>query len=670
LVLVLLTASHLAHAQDGAPAGEWHTWGGDSGFTRYSPLDQIDRDNARHLAIAWRWPSLPFFDGPDHNDQATPIFVDGVLYVATGRYGVAAIDPARGESLWTWEPPDPRRLRHVVARALAFWRDPESGAIRLLYVTGDGRLVALDAAKGAPIRAFGEDGIVDLRIGLVDGDVVSSVGSTSPPIVVGDVVVVQVTTTIRAPNRKATPGHVRGFDVRTGEQRWIFHTVPRGGENGEPGELGSETWLEESWRIAGNAGVWTMMSADPELGLVYLPVETSNNDFYGEHRPGDNLFAESLVALEAATGKRRWHFQVVHHGIWDYDPPAAPVLADLEIADGVDVRPVQAVVLVTKQGFAFVFDRATGEPVWPIEERPVPQSDVPGERTSPTQPFPTKPPPFEKQGFGEDDLLDFTPELRAEALAIVSQWRMGPLYTPPSLVGGPSLVVEDPPEGAPGNRGTLMLPGFGGGANWGGASLDPETGVLYVPSITRSSGGALAPPEDPSRSDYRYLGVDRGGPEGPRGLPIEKPPWSRITAIDLNRGEILWQVPNGRAPRQVREHPDLQGLGLDFSRMGQMGTASALVTRTLVFVGEGGGLVGLGNAPDTHFLRAYDKQTGEVLAEIEVPAQVASAPMTFETDGRQMIVFASSHREHPGELVALALPEPTSSPTTTQDAPP
>jgi quinoprotein glucose dehydrogenase len=621
------------HGQSGAEDGEWATWGGDSGYTRYSPLSQIDATNVERLRIVWRWRSLPFFDRVDHNYQATPIFFDGTLYAPTGSFGVAAIDAASGATLWLWQPPDAKRLRHVAGRGLSLWRDPESGAERLLYATGDGRLVALGAADGQPIADFGVAGLVDLSEGLTDDGAAASVGSTSPPVVVGDTVVVQITTTIRAPNRRAVPGHVRGYDVRTGERRWIFHTVPRAGQ------FGSDTWERDSWRIAGNTGVWSMMSADPDLGAVYLPVETSNNDFYGEHRPGDNLFAESLVSLDAATGRRRWHYQLVHHGIWDYDPPAAPVLADVTI----DGRPRRIVVQVTKHGFAFVFDRVTGEPIWPIEERPVPQSDVPGEATSPTQPFPSKPPAFERQGFSTDDLLDFTPELRAEALEIASRWRAGPLFTPPSL------VVEG------GNQGTIMLPGFGGGANWGGAALDAETGVLYVPSLSRTSGGALAPPEDPARSDYRYLGVNRGGPRGPRGLPIVKPPWSRITAIDLRRGEILWQVPNGRAPKQIREHPDLQGLGLDFSRMGQAGSASALVTSTLLFVGEGGGLVGQSMAPEPHFLRAYDKRTGHVLGEIEVPAQVSSAPMTFMVAGRQLIVLASSHREHAGELVALAL---------------
>ncbi len=640
--LVALTLGLVAPsgAQRGAPPGAWHTWGGDSGFTRYSPLTQIDRTNVGDLEVVWRWKSLPFFDRPDDNYQATPILVNGRLYAPSGSYGVAALDPAEGTPLWTWQPPSPQRLRHVAGRAVAFWRDPETGRTRLLLVTGDGRLVALHADRGRPVTSFGEGGFVDLGAGLEGGRSVS-VGSTSPPAVVGDTVVVQVTTTIRAPRRKATPGHVRGFDVRTGALRWTFHTVPRAGEPG------SETWEGESWRIAGNTGVWSMMSADQELGLVYLPVETSNNDFYGEHRPGDNLYAESLVALEAATGRKRWHFQIVHHGIWDYDLPAAPVLADV----AVDGRDIEAVVQVTKQGFAFVFDRRTGEPVWPIEERVVPQSDVPGEKTSRTQPFPTKPPPFERQGFGESDVIDFTPELRAEALKTLSQWRTGPLYTPPSvrIEGG---------SGSRANLGTVLMPGFGGGANWGGAAFDPETGVLYVPSLSQSSGGALEPPPDPSRSDYRYLGVDRGGPRGPRGLPLEKPPWSRITAIDLRTGTILWQVPNGRAPKQVREHPDLQGLGLDFSHMGQVGTASALVTKTLLFVGEGGGLVGRAMEPEPHFLRAYDKATGEVLAAVELPAQVSAAPMTYEVAGQQILVVASSHREHAGELVALALPTP------------
>jgi quinoprotein glucose dehydrogenase len=622
-----------ALAQQGMRNGEWHSWGGDLGSTRYSSLDQIDATNAKKLTIAWRWKALPTQNGPDTNYQQTPIIVDGVLYVSTGVHQAAAIDPATGKTLWVFTP-EPKDLStgrpgNPSGRGLAYWTDGKEK--RLFRNTLDGRLISIDPKTGRADPKFGKNGAVYLREELTERDV-PVLGSTSPPIVVGDVVIAQTVPEVYAPNKEATPGHIRGYDVRTGKRLWTFHTIP------QAGEFGVETWENDSWKYNGNTGVWTMMSADPELGYVYLPVETPSHDFYGGHRLGDNLFAESIVCLDAKTGKRVWHYQIVHHGVWDYDLPAAPILGDI-VVDG---KQIKAVTVLTKQGFAFVFDRVTGQPVWPIEERPVPQSDVPGERLSPTQPFPTKPAPYEPLGYSEDGLIDFTPELRKEAIEIASKYVRGPMYTPPTRVipGG--------------TQGTWVQPGYGGGANWNGGAFDPETGYLYVPTKNQPMIAALTP-ADPKLTNHDYIRAPTQTVQGPRGLPIVRPPWSKITATDMNTGEHVWWRAIGPAPDYVRNHPDLQGLGLDFSNMGYPSIRpSPLVTKTLLFLGDSGALSG---DPGGNMLRAYSKKTGAVVAEIELPSKSTGAPMTYMHRGKQYIVIAVSTREHPAELVALALPD-------------
>ncbi len=626
-------------AQRGAEEGEWRYYGGDAGSTRYAPLGQIDRDNVASLEIAWRWQAANFGPAPEYNYRTTPLMVDGVLYATAGyRRTVAAIDAGTGETLWTYRLDEEGRAapRRNSGRGVAWWESAGAGP-RIFFVTPGFQLVALDPATGRAIPDFGDGGVVELRLGLGrELDLVRApIGSSSPPIVVGDVVVVgsALPSGSAPPAPEMPPGHVRGYDAVTGELRWTFHTIP------QPGEYGNETWEDGSWEYTGNAAVWTALSADPELGLVYLPVELGTGDYYGGHRPGDNLFSQSIVALDAATGERAWHFQTVHHGIWDYDPPAAPVLADLTV----DGREIPAVALITKQTFTFVFDRRTGEPVWPIEERPVPQTDVPGERTAPTQPFPTRPPPYDRQGVDPDDLIDFTPELRAEAEEILAQLHHGPLYTPPTR----------PMEG--GTQGTLMVPGSLGGANWPGGALDPESGYLYVQSATAPSVISLSPEPDISTMDYIRGGglrLRQGG--GPQGLPLFKPPWGRLTAIDLQAGEIAWQVPNGDAPDYVKEHPALEGI--DVGRTGRPDRGGLLVTRTLLFAGEGGGMFAAFGSGGNMF-RAHDKVTGEIVAEIELPANQTGLPMTYMHEGRQYIVVAVGARRHPSELVALALPE-------------
>lgn len=642
--------------QQGAVGGEWRHYGGGPGNTRYAPLDQIDRTNVGSLQVAWRWKAANFGPAPEFNYRTTPLMVGGVLYATAGyRRVVAAIDAGTGETLWTYrlDEGDRSAPRRNSGRGVAYWEpgrgegggggtgtdrgsDPVTGP-RIFLVTPGFRLVALDAATGRPVEDFGEGGVVDLRLELgreVDLER-APIGSSSPPAVAGNVVVVgsALPSGGAPPSPEMPPGHVRGYDAFTGERLWTFHTIP------QPGEFGHETWEDGSWAYTGNAAVWTAISVDPALGLVYLPVEAGTGDYYGGHRPGDNLFSQSLVALDAATGERAWHYQTVHHGIWDYDPPAAPVLADL-VVEG---QPVPAVAQITKQTFTFVLDRRTGEPVWPVEERPVPQTDVPGERTSPTQPFPTKPPPFDRQGVDPAELIDFTPELRAEAEEILAQLRWGPLYTPPS-------VAEES-----GTQGTLMVPGSLGGANWPGGAFDPRSGYLFVQSATHPSVISLV--RDPELSSMNYvrgggLRLRRGG--GPQGLPLFRPPWGRITAIDLNAGEIAWQVPNGDAPDYVREHPALAGV--DVGKTGRQDRGGLLVTRTLLFAGEGGGMYAA-QGSGGRMLRAHDKFTGEVVAEIELPANQTGLPMTYMHRGRQFVVVAVGARQRPGELVALTLPE-------------
>jgi quinoprotein glucose dehydrogenase len=628
MALSLGISASLAAGQHGAADGQWPSYGGDLGSTKYAPLGQIDESNVSRLSIAWQWnapddvlggedPSLR--PGPF---KATPLMVDGVLYIRTGLSIVAAIDAASGEELWVFDPLSHEMGRPVNlgfnTRGLAHWQGDGEG--RIFVATGDSHLWAVDAATGKAITSFGQEGRIDLTEGLRRPVPRAAYTVMSPPLVIDDVVVVGSAINDVPMRSLAPPGDVRAFDVRTGEQRWIFHTVP------QPGEFGNETWEDGSWEYTGNTNVWTMMSADPELGLVYLPISTPTNDWYGGHRPGDNLFAESLVAVEAATGERVWHFQVVRHGLWDYDLPAAPTLVDVTV----DGRPIRAVAQITKQGFVFVFDRATGEPVWPIEDRPVAASTVPGERASPTQPFPTRPAPFERQGVSRDDLIDFTPELRAEAERILEQYDYGDLYHPPSL------------------QPTINLPGWMGGGNWFGASADPETGVLYVPSRTAPIVVQLVEP-DPARSDFRYV---RGGPQavgGPQGLPLFKPPHAQITAIDLNTGEHLWQVPLGDGIRQ-------RVIDLGIPDPGPLGGGSftgPVLTSTLLFIGHTGPRDGAGGPADGALI-ALDKQTGRTIHSVDLPASPNGTPMTYMANGRQFIVVAVGGGQET-TLVALTL---------------
>lgn len=624
-----------AIAQHGAVNGEWRWYGGDAGGTKYSPLDQINATNVKQLQIVWRWKSENFGPRPDFNWQATPLMIGGSLYFTAGtRRAAVAVDAATGETLWTYRFDEGVRGAQAPRtnnRGLAYWSDGASDS-RIILISPGYHLIALNATTGRPIPGFGTDGVVDLWEGLDRKVEPNQIGSSSPAMIVGDVAVVggALLSGTAPKSKNNVPGYVRGYDVRSGKLLWTFHTVPRANE------YGNDSWGDDSWQYTGNTAVWAPMSADLELGYVYLPVETPTGDYYGGHRPGDNLFGDSLVCLDAKTGRRIWHYQLIHHDIWDWDTASAPVLLDITV----NGKAIKAVAQVTKQGFAYVFDRLTGEPVWPIVERPVPQSDVPGEHTSATQPFPTRPAPFDRQGVTEDDLIDFTPALKAEALRIASQFKMGPLYTPPIV------------QGTAGKLGTLTVPHNQGAANWQSAAADPETGMLYVPSVTNWWASALG--EGGDRSDMRYIGRPTRV-EPPFGLPLIKPPWGRITAINMNTGDHTWMVPNGQAPEYVRNHPMLAGV--DLTGAGNPERAPLLVTKTLLFSGDGAGLFSSGPQGGGRKFRALDKKTGQTIHEMELPANETGLPMTYMVGGRQFIVVAVGATGFPAELVALALPK-------------
>ena len=621
---------------------EWRSYSAVPGSTKFVPLDQINQSNIASLRIAWRRPAvdpqlmklnpkLTF----SNNFRATPLMIGGVLYSPNGVGLVEAFDPATGKTIWVQQPAGGAAgLPGDSTRGLGYWR---SGNEARLFVQRGETLTALDPRTGRPYPDFGNGGSVNLRVGA------EPFGWTGAPQVCRDVVLIGGSMSDSPPNKEGTPGQVRAYDVRTGRLRWTFRSIPRAGE------FGADTWQDNSWQYTGHANLWSLMSVDEELGYAYLPLTSPTSDMYGGHRRGNNLFSDSLVCMNCLTGERVWHYQIAHHDLWDYDLPAAPVLANLTV----DGKPIRAVVQVTKQAFAFVFDRVTGQPVWPIEERPVPQSTTPGEQTSPTQPFPTRPPAFDRQGVSVDDLIDFTPELRAAALDIVKHYVIGPLFTPPSIKG----------SGPNDTKGTIQLPGSVGGADWQGAAFDPETGRLYVPSIAAPFVADVIP-GNPKETNLTYTRGTREYPPAPMGLPLLKPPYGRITAIDLNRGEIVWQVANGDGPR---DHPLLKPLNLP--PLGNPGRSAPLLTRSLLFVGEGDRIMSgdprrippsmpasLAPGAGEGKFRAYDKATGRVVWETEFPAGTTGAPMTYAFNGKQYIVIAIGSRDHAAEYIALSLP--------------
>jgi quinoprotein glucose dehydrogenase len=667
LLAYLFCAAIPAGAQSGAKNGEWQTYGGDLASTRYASLDQIKADNFNKLEVAWRFKTDSLGPRPEFQFESTPLMVRGVLYSTGGsRRAVVALDAATGEMLWMHSENEGSRgtnaPRQLSGHGLAYWTDGKEE--RILYVTPGYRLIALDAKTGVRISAFGKDGVVDLKqdddqeIDLITGDI----GLHSTPVVAKNVVIVGAAhLTGGVPkSKKNVKGYIRGFDVRTGKRLWIFHTIPL------PGEYGNDTWEKDSWSYTGNTGVWGQISVDEDLGLVYLPVELPTGDYFGGDRPGNGLFGESIVAVDLQTGKRKWHYQLVHHGLWDMDIPCAPILADITI----NGRTVKALAQPTKQAFLYVLNRETGLPIWPIEERPVPQGDVPGEWYSPTQRFPTKPPAFDNQGVSSDSLINFTPELRAEAEKLVEKYRIGPLFTPPSV------------SKSEGPLATIVSPGATGGANWPGGSYDPDTHTVYLFSQSAIATLGLVPSPDASLSDMEYVqgtagtmprparpmgaapapraavARDPAGEEvGPsltvRGMPLLKPPYGRITAINLDKGEIVWQIAHGETPDNVRNNPALKGMTIP--RTGRAGIIGVLTTKTLVIAGEAGFFTTPSGARGA-MLRAYDKSTGNEVGAVYMPAPQSGSPMTYMLNGQQYIVVAISGNNYPGELMAFRLP--------------
>ncbi|HUJ49737.1 MAG TPA: PQQ-binding-like beta-propeller repeat protein [Bryobacteraceae bacterium] len=698
-VLVALLVASMTIPMSGQTAGkpstkngEWPYYTADEKGTKYSPLDQINASNFSQLEVAWRFKTDNLGPRPEYKLEGTPLMIKGVLYTTAGtRRSVIALDPKTGELLWTHNMREGRRAaiapRQLSGRGLSYWTDGK-GDERILYVTPGYRLVELNAKTGAEINAFGDHGVVDLKVGAITGldkqiDLeTGEIGLHATPLIAKDVVIVgssfkEGTQPITHNNTK---GLVRAYDIHTGKKLWQFNTIPK------PGEFGYDTWLNDSAEVNGNAGVWTQMTVDEELGLVYLPVEDPTSDQYGGHRPGNNLFADSLVCVDLKTGQRKWHYQVVHHPMWDYDLSSAPILADINV----NGKAIKAVALPSKEGFLYVFDRVTGQPVWPIEERAVPKGDVPGEWYSPTQPFPTKPPAYARQAITMDELINFTPELRAKATEIVKMYRMGPMFLNPvvSKVGGPIAALT---------IGTL-----GGGTNWPGAAYDPETHTVYAQAANAgvSPLGLIEPPA--GFSDVKYLAGVAGRPfrlnEGPGfgsaadapkisesqarlnailkaqgqtessappqggggggglsvdGLPLVKPPYGVLSAINLDRGELVWQVPHGDTPDVVRNHPALKGLNIP--KTGQQGSVGLLVTKTLVILGDPQ-ITTTPDHPRGAMLRAYDKATGRQVGAVWMPAPQSGSPMTYSVDGKQYIVIAVSGGNYSGEYLAFSLP--------------
>ena len=603
----------------------WKHFGGEMSAQRYSSIDQINNKNVNDLEISWRWKSKDFGNFQEIRNVSMPIMRNGLVFIGVGSTrSIAAIDAENGETVWIWHPNEGDRFssaaRKDSGKGVAYFEDGNEKK-RVIVITPGYQLVSLDADTGIADENFGINGIVDLTVGMrTSSKQELDVGSTSPPLVIDDVIIVgSAHKASFAPASMANvKGDVRGYDAHTGNLLWTFKTIP------SKGEYGYDTWLNGSADYTGNASVWAPMSADQDLGLVYLPIESATGDRYGGDRPGDNLFSSSLAAVDVKTGKLRWHYQIVHHDIWDYDNSSAPILADLD--------EKKIVIQLTKQSYAFVFDRQTGEPHWPIHEINVPKSDVPGEWTSPTQPIPSLPEAYDRSGVSRNDLIDYTPEISQAVENLIKDYRLGPLYTPPSLA-----------ESKDGTKGTLSLPFPTGGSNWEGGAYDPETNLLYVPSQTRLA--LLSLKDGDESTDVRYVASNSPKLEV-FGIPIAQPPWGRITAIDMNSGKIKWSVANGETPEAIINNPYLKGV--EIPRTGKATRAGLLLTKTLLFAGEG-----FGGDP---VFRAHDKYNGKIISEIVLPGSQSSPPSTYMINNRQFIIMTISDGKSPAELIALSLP--------------
>jgi quinoprotein glucose dehydrogenase len=641
-LLVVLAALPLkVKAQSGGNSSEWPTYGADLASTRYRPLDQINASNFNKLEVAWTFKTDNLGPRPEYRLEGTPLMVGGVLYTTGGtRRAVVALDAATGELLWMHSENEGERgeasPRKISGRGLAYWSGGNKA--RVLYVTTGYRLVSLDAKTGIPDPGFGENGVVDLKVGVEVGKgqqidlVKGEAGLNATPVVAKDEVIVGSAFKGGIPEtHNNSKGLVRAFDVRTGKLIWTFRTIPK------PGEFGNDTWLDGSWATNGNTGVWAQISVDEDLGIAYLPVEEPTSDHYGGHRPGNGLFGNSLVAVDLKTGQRKWHYQLVHHEMWDMDISSAPVLTDITV----DGRRIKAVAQPTKQATLYVFDRVTGKPVWPIEEKPVEKGTTPGEWYSPTQPMPTKPKSYARTGISVDDFIDFTPDLHSQALQATERYKIGPMFTPP-------VVRTD------NQLGTLTLGTGGGGTNWPGGSYDPETHIFYVEACNACLMGISLVKPKPGVSDMNYVWEITGDEElNIRGLPLIRPPYGTITAINLDTGEFVWQVAHGETPDAVRDSPLLKGLTIP--RTGQPLHAGTLVTKTLVISGDP-----IATTIPSHgrgaMLHAYDKATGKEVGAVYMPAAQTGSPMTYMLNGRQYIVLAISGGKYSGEYMALRLP--------------
>jgi len=642
---LVVAAAAVIRSQERAQTSEWRYFGGNKAFTRYSALDQINRDNVKNLRIAWRRPAVSdqltqaFPDMRVNNYlRSTPIVIDGRLYTQNAHGLVVAFDGESGKTIWEQElfARTREEANGSATRGVDYWRGGAGNADQRIFAIRGEYLYALNAETGKPVSGFGEQGRASLHF-EENQPLAGRFNDSTGPLVIGNVVVVTGNTAGAGDTgtfkKEAAPEDVRGFDAQSGRLLWTFHVVPRAGE------FGNDTWGNESWKIAGDLGAWNPMTADEALGYVYIPLTAPTASAYGVWRPGDNLFADSLVALDAKTGKRVWHFQTVHHNLWEWENVGPAMLGDITV----DGRRIKAVMQPNKNGFLFVLDRTNGKPVWPIEERPVPPSNVPGEKTSPTQPFPTRPPAFDRQGVTDADLIDYTPELKARARDIAKDFVTGPMFTPPSI------TTEEPGT----NRGTLMQPGSWGAANWNTGAFDPETGIYYAmsASLPGPSNRAIKKMTNPEATmEYASVGTF----PDIEGLPIIKGPYGRITALNLNTGTQVWMVANGDGPRY---HPLLKALNLP--PLGVPNRPAPVLTKTLLFLGEGSNAVS--GTPQTDWgwgkkFRAYDKATGSVIWETELPSGTTGGPMTYMLKGKQYIVVPIGSKNDPAEYVALALP--------------